>query len=186
MLDMLATIAIIAIVAGTGVPLTLSSVDRARAASASRYVSGLMAKARFEAVRRSAFVAIRFTEDADGYSMRAYADGNGNGVLLRDISDGTDVPVTGPMRIGHHFAGVVIGITPGVTDIDSPQLLDASDPIRIGRSTLLSFSPAGASTSGTLFIRGIRASQFAVRIFGITGRTRIFEYDFGAREWRKR
>jgi type II secretory pathway pseudopilin PulG len=186
MLEVLAAIAIIAIVAGAGVPLALSSVDRSRAASASRYVSGLMAKARLEAVRRSRSVAIRFAEDADGYSMRAYADGNGNGVLLRDITDGTDGPVTSPTRLDHHFAGVSIGITPGVTDIDSPQLLDASDPIRIGRSTLLSFNPNGASTSGTLFIRGARATQFAVRIFGITGRTRILEYDFVAREWRPR
>lgn len=186
MLDVLATIAIIAVVAGAGIPLTLATVERSRTAAASRYVAGLVAKARVEAVRRSTFVAIRFTQDAGGYAMRAYADGNGNGVLLRDISDGTDVPVTGTTHVDDHFAGVVMGITPGVADIDSPQLLDASDPIRIGRSTLLSFNPNGSSTSGTLFIRGAKTSQFAVRIFGTTGRTRIFEFDFANREWRKR
>jgi type II secretory pathway pseudopilin PulG len=186
LLEVLATIAIVAIVAGAGIPLALTGIDRSRTAAASRYVAGLMVKARFEAVRRSAFVAIRFTDDADGHSMRAYADGNGNGVLQRDIADGTDVPVTGVLRVGHHFSGVEFGIASGIPDIDSPQLLDASDPIRIGSSTLLSFNPNGASTSGTLFIRGGRASQFAVRILGTTGRTRVFEFDTASRTWRTR
>ncbi len=176
MLEVLATIAILAIVAGAGIPLTLSGIERSRTAAASRFVAAMLAKARFEAVRRSTFVAIRFMDSAAGYSMRAYADGNGNGVLLRDIADGTDVAVTNVLHVDHHFAGVSFGIEPGVTDIDSAQLLDVSDPIRIGRSTLLSFNPNGASTSGTLFIRGSRTNQFAVRILGITGRTRVFEY----------
>ena len=36
---------------------------------------------------------------------------------------------------------------------------------------------------GTLFIRGLRGNQFAVRVLGATGRTRILEFNFGLRTW---
>ena len=64
-----------------------------------------------------------------------------------------------------------------VTGID-PGPFNTSDPVQIGSSTLLSFSPTGSSTSGTLFMHGIRGNQFAVRVLGATGRTRILEFNF--------
>jgi hypothetical protein len=50
----------------------------------------------------------------------------------------------------------------------------------------LSFSPTGACTSGSLFIRGLRGTQYAVRVLGATGRTRVFEFRFGDNTWRIR
>lgn len=186
LLEVLVTISLLVIVAGAAIPLAHGSVDRSRAAAAASYVAGRMAKARFEAVKRSAFVAIRFVEDTDGYWLRVYVDGNGNGVLSRDITRDVDRPITHAEKLDHHFPGVTFGIEPNVPSLDSNQTLDTSDPIHIGATTLLSFNPNGSSTSGTLFIRGQRASQFAVRILGATGRTRVFQFNVEDRTWRRR
>ena len=186
LLELLMVIAIIVIVSGAAIPLAYGNVDRTRAAGAARYVAGRMAMARFEAVRRSAHVAIRFVELGGEYSLRTYVDGNGNGVLSRDIGRGVDVPITLEERLNHHFPGVTFGILPNVTSIDAGQPFNPGDPVQIGSSTLLSFSPTGACTSGTIFIRGLRHTQFAVRVLGATGRTRVFEFNFGDGKWQTR
>jgi hypothetical protein len=116
--------------------------------------------------------------------LRAYVDGNANGVLNADIAAGIDSPISSEERLNYHFSGVSFGIQFNVTSLDSGQPLDPADPIHIGSSTLLSFNPNGSSSSGTLFIRGQQSSQFAVRILGATGRTRVFEFDFGSGRWR--
>ena len=182
LLEVLMALTLMVIVGGAAIPLAHSSVDRSRTVGAASYVAGRIALARLEAVRRSAHVAIRFIAEPDGYSLQTYVDGNRNGVLTRDIALGFDTPITSGEHLDHHFSGVEFGIQPNVTGID-PGPFDASDPIQIGSSTLLSFSPTGSSTSGTLFIRGLRGHQFAVRLLGATGRTRILEFNFGQRRW---
>ena len=184
-LEVLAAITVMVIVAGAAIPLAHGSIERSRAAAAARYVAVRLAVARFEAVKRSVFVAIRFTEHADGYRLQTFVDGNGNGVLSDDIAGSVDLPIGGVERIDFHFPGVSFGIFENVTSLDSAQILDTNDPVQIGPSTLFSFSPDGSSTSGTLYIRGRRASQFAVRVLGATGRGRIFQYDFENGTWRR-
>jgi prepilin-type N-terminal cleavage/methylation domain-containing protein len=184
LLEVLVAISVMAIVAGAAIPLAHGSVDRSRTAAAAHYVAGRIAVARFEAVKRSAFVAIRFVENGDGYWLRAYVDGNANGVLTQDIASNIDRPITSDERLDYHFPAVTFGIQSNVTPIDPGPPLDPGDPIQIGASPLLSFNPNGSSTSGTLFIRGQRASQFAVRILGATGRIRVFEFDFESEKWR--
>jgi prepilin-type N-terminal cleavage/methylation domain-containing protein len=186
LLELLVVVSVSVIVGGAAIPLAHGSVDRTRTAGAASYVAGRMATARFEAVRRSAHVAIRFVEQGDGFWLRTYADGNRNGVLSSDIARGIDLPITADERLDHQFGGVTFGILPGVTGLDPAQPFNVHDPIQIGSSSLLSFSPAGSCTSGTLFIRGLRGHQFAVRVLGGTGRTRIFEFSFGDRTWQIR
>ena len=64
LLEVLMAITVMVIVSGAAIPLAHTSVDRTRAAGAASYVAGRMAMARFEAVRRSAYVAIRFVAAA--------------------------------------------------------------------------------------------------------------------------
>jgi prepilin-type N-terminal cleavage/methylation domain-containing protein len=182
-IEMLLVVTVIAILAGTAIPLAFGSIDRARASGAASYMVGRMATARFEAVKRSAYVAIRFVEDSSGYWLTTYVDGNGDGVRTSDITGGVDRPITTAERLDFHFPGVAFGIYPDVTGLDEGQPFVASDPIQIGSSGLLSFNPTGSCTSGTVFIRGQQRTQFAVRVLGVTGRTRIFRFDFAARKW---
>lgn len=182
LLEVLMAMTVMVIVGGAAIPLAQSSVDRSRAVGAAKYVAGRLTLARFEAVRRSAHVAVRFVEQADGYWLQTFVDGNRNGVRTIDITRGIDPPITADEQLDYHFSGVAFGIQPGVTGID-PGPFNASDPVQIGSSTLLSFSPTGSSTSGTLFIRGLRGNQFAVRVLGATGRTRVLEFNFGEGTW---
>ncbi len=95
---------------------------------------------------------------------------------------GIDIAITANERLDYHFTGIKFGIQPNVTGID-PGPFNASDPIQIGGSSLLSFSPTGSCTSGTLFIHGLQGHQFAVRVLGVTGRTRVLEFNFETTSW---
>ena len=175
-------ITLMVIIGGVAIALAHSSIDRSRALGAASYVAGRMASARFEAVKRSAHVAIRVIARPEGYWLQTYVDGNRNGVLTSDIAAGFDFPITAGERLDNHFSGVEFCIQPNVTGID-PGPFKTADPVQIGSSTLLSFSPMGSSTSGTLFICGAPGNQFAVRVLGATGRTRILEFNVGKRRW---
>jgi hypothetical protein len=56
------------------------------------------------------------------------------------------------------------------------------DGVRIGSARILTMSVDGTATSGTLYVRG-RRSQYAVRVLGVTGRTRMLQYHAGDRTW---
>jgi prepilin-type N-terminal cleavage/methylation domain-containing protein len=184
LLELMTVIAIIAVISGAAVSFAHSMIDRSRTSAAASYMSSRIALARFEAVKRSAFVAIQFVDTPDGYLFRTYFDGNHNGVLSRDIARGIDRPITTELRLDQQFPGIGFGIYPEVTAIDPTEPLNLNDPIQIGNSTLMSFSPNGSCTAGTLYIRGPRANQFAVRVLGITGRSRILHFDFQEQKWR--
>ena len=136
------------------------------------------------AVKRSTFVALQFVLKPDGYWFRLYQDGNRNGVLARDISRGVDPPVGVDERLDRQFPGVTFGICAGVTPVVPGDAFNASDPIQIGSSSLMSFNPNGSSTAGTLYIRGRCPNQFAVRVLGVTARARIFHFDVADSQWR--
>ena len=129
-----------------------------------------MALARVQAVRRSQTVAIRFASDGTDATFRTYADGNGNGVRNAEIASGVDPPLDLPVKLSELFSGVVIGAQ------------DDEDPIRLGSGNLLSFTPLGTATAGTIYVRG-QSMQLAIRIFGATGRTRLLRYDTATGEW---
>ena len=58
----------------------------------------------------------------------------------------------------------------------------STDGVRIGTPKILTISPDGTATSGTLYVQGARA-QYAVRVLGATGRTRVLKYEPGSRSW---
>jgi hypothetical protein len=48
---------------------------------------------------------------------------------------------------------------------------------------LLSFSPLGTATPGTIYVRSHDGLQLAVKITGATGRTRLLRYVPRTRQW---
>ena len=110
-----------------------------------------------------------------------YADGNGNGVRASDIASGADAEVARPEFLSGLFPGVGLGLHSGVPDVDGSQSSGA-DGLRIGSSGILTLGPDGTATSGTLYVRG-RRGQYAVRILGITGRTRVLRFHAGTGQW---
>jgi prepilin-type N-terminal cleavage/methylation domain-containing protein len=183
LLELVVVIGLTAVLSTTVVSLALSRLDLSRTAGAAWYVAGRMASARMEAAKRSAYVALQFVERDGGYRFAAYLDGNRNGVRTSDIAAGVDRRLGPEERLDQQFPGVGFGICEDVAAVEPGDILDGGDPIRIGRSSLLSFSPDGSATPGTVYIRGLQASQYAVRVLGATGRTRILRFDFHNHRW---
>jgi len=164
---------LIVVLSALAIPPALASVDRARAAAAARYLASRMSMARSHAVMRAATVALRFDEGAADVAFQMFVDGNRNGVRTRDIAARIDEELDAPMRLSDLFPGVAIAASGGA----------GSDPLRVGASNLLSFSPLGTATSGSVFVRGRDGTQFAIRILGATGRVRVERYQVPSRSW---
>jgi prepilin-type N-terminal cleavage/methylation domain-containing protein len=180
LVELLLVISLLGILAGVAVPVTRSTIDELRAAGAARHVAARVAAARLDAVRRSSTVALRFERAGADYAFTRFLDGNGNGLRAADITSGADRPLGRAERLHEFFAGTSFGLLPGIPDLNGAT--GSTDGVRIGSTSILSISPNGSCTSGTLYVRG-RRSQFAIRILGATGRVRLFRYDFGTRQW---
>jgi hypothetical protein len=103
-------------------------------------------------------------------------------VLSRDIARGEDRLIGGPIRLDANMAGVRVGIMPGIpAPPPDSGLLDPADPVRFGRSNMLSFSPLGTATPGTFYVTNGRL-QAAVRVTGGSGRVRLMVYR--GKKWR--
>lgn len=188
--ELLIALAAVAIVAVVTVP----SLDRAFAVQRLRLagaeVSRTMHLARSYAVRHSAHVAIKFHRGADGRATAwtLYADGDGDGVLSRDLARGIDVPVPAATGLVHRplrLAGrVAPGFPPGPLPRDpGGRPLDRDRPVRFGRGDLASFGPLGTATPGTLYLTDGRRLA-AVRVAGRSGRVRVLLYDERTGGWR--
>ena len=105
-------------------------------------------------------------------------------MLTRDIQDGIDRLTASMERLPEQFTGVDFGAIPGLPPVDTGGTPPGTDPIRLGAGSFASFSSAGTSSSGTVYIRSRGGSQYAVRIFGETGKTRMLKFDPGTRKWR--
>jgi hypothetical protein len=185
-LELMMVMALGITMSAAAVPEYLTALDDVRANGAAYYISGRLQRARMEAVMRSAMVGVRFTQAVDGrYTYAVYLDGNGNGILTRDIQRGVDLLITASEALPDQFPGVEFGAIPGLPPVDSGGTAPGSDPIRLGSGSIASFSASGTATSGTVYIRSRRDAQYAVRIFGETGRTRMLKFDPGSRQWRQ-
>jgi hypothetical protein len=168
-------LSILVIGAAIAVPQMLSCVARIRAVTAARYLAQQCGVARFRAVGRGSTVALRFTRQDEDYDAQAFADGNSNGVRTADINAGIDRPVSAPERLSVLFPGVRIAI--------DPTLGLGDDPIRLSGTDLLSFTPLGTATAGTIYVLGADGMQLAVRVLGVTGRARVLRYQRSTATW---
>ena len=175
LLDVVFVMAITGILAAASVPRLTRGLDRARALGAARYLAHQCGFARFHAVGKGRNVALQFTDLDGDFASQLFADGNRNGVRSVDIAAAVDTALTSRETLSANFPGVRIAL--------DPALGLGSDPVRLGGSTLLSFSPAGTATAGTVYVLGRDGTQLAVRVLGVTGRTRVLRYEPSSGTW---
>lgn len=171
-------------VGATAVPPMLTGVEEMRVAGATRYVTARLQQTRMEAVVRSRTVALQFVSTSGTFAYTVYVDGNGDGVRTRDIQRGIDRPLAAVERLSDRFTDIEFGLVAGLPGIDPGDPPPGTDPIKLGTSNILSFSAMGTSTSGSLYIRGRRNTQCAIRVFGETGKVRALRYDSRTRQWK--
>jgi type II secretory pathway pseudopilin PulG len=183
LVELTIVIGLVATLSAITTPSLLTNLDDFRTAGAVRHMSARLHAARMEAVLRSADVALRFSATPGGYTYVVFQDGNGNGVRARDIQQGTDRQIQAPERLPDQFTGVDFGTLPGLPPIDPGGSPPGDDPIRLGPSDILAFSALGTSSSGSLYIRGQRTAQYAIRVLGESGKTRLLKFDSRAQQW---
>ena len=167
------------------VPVIGGSLDRERTIIGTQYLAGQLQRARLESLKQARSVAVRLEIVDERLSLQLFADGNGNGVSQRDIDRAIDPPLTAPEYLDDRSRDVSLRINQRVVDVSGAGQLDpGDDPLRIGNTALLAFSPLGGATSGTLYVAAHRGPQMAIRVFGGTGRVRVLMFDTQARRWR--
>ena len=147
--ELAAALGIIGTVTATAIPHMLAGLDDAREAGAARYLSSRLAESRMGAIQKSREVAVRFEQTAGGYRFAVYLDGNGNGVLTRDIERGIDTLLQGPEKLSDSFRNVDFGLQAALPAIDGGAA-PVGDPIKLGVGKSASFSAMGTATSGTI------------------------------------
>jgi Tfp pilus assembly protein FimT len=162
--------AAVGVLAAAAVPQLTATIEHTRTIGAARYLAARLAFARSQAVARSANVAILLTMTGDTAVMAIYVDENGNGVRTRDIAGGIDRVTGTPVRLADLFPHVAVS-------------LNDPDNSLATTSVLMSFTPLGTASSGTVYLRGRDGSQYAVRVLGATGRARVLRYAATMRTW---
>jgi hypothetical protein len=160
------------VIAVMAVAQVTAGLERSRAWAAARFLAGQMGAARIRAVSSRASVALRFTDDGREYRM--FIDRNRNGVRTMDIAEGIDPPLGPSMRLGELFPGVRVAISTEA---------GGGDGVQFGAADIVTFTPLGTATAGTVYIQGRDGSQFAVRVLGVTARTRVLRFNPSTREW---
>jgi len=184
LLDLLFAIALAATLTAIAVPATASTLEGLRAAAAARYVAGRLMSIRMDAVRTSSAVAFRFQQVGADYTFAPFTDGNGNGVRTADILAGVDTQIGPSESLFEKFPGMQFLLSEGVPDADGASS-GSTDGVRIGTARLLTMSPDGTATSGTLYLAG-KGGQYAVRVLGATGRVRVLSFNPGDSTWHTR
>jgi len=184
LVEMVMAVAIVAVMAAMGWAHFRAWTAEAHLLGAGRAFQGEFRRARSMAVRSNVYTAIRFEEQERGtYVYSVYQDGNGNGVRSADIGRGVDRKIGGPFPLSGGAPDVRVGFNPGVPAPPPEGGVLAGDPIRFGRSNMLSFSPLGTATPGTFYLAG-DVAQAAVRVTGGSARVRLMIWRGGS--WRVR
>ena len=174
------------------VAVTLPELGEARRAAslgaAARRIQGIMFRCRVHAVMNARASGVVFERRPD-QSWRVFIaeDGDGDGILRRDITSGID-PVIG--EILHVDAGGAgLGILQGefVPDPSGRGRLrgNLDDPVRAGRGDIITFTPRGTATPSSVYFSDRQARMRALRIYGSTGRVISLVWRSGWSEWRE-
>jgi type II secretory pathway pseudopilin PulG len=166
------------------IPQLLGAADDLRAAAAVRYLSTRLQQTRMDAVSRSINVGWQFVSTTTGYTYAPYRDGNGNGLRSQDIQGGVDLRLGPIERLTDYFAGVDFGAIAGLPAVEPDGFAPGTDPISLGSSKILTFTPLGTSSSGSIYVRGRHNAQYVLRILGETGKVRLLKFDPRARQWK--
>ena len=185
LIDTLVASVVCITMAAIAVPVVGGSFDRERTIVGAQYLCGQLQRARLESLKQARSVAVRLELVGQRARLQLFADGNGNGVSQRDIDSAIDPPLTPPEYLDDRSRDVSLRINQPIVEVSGTGgLAPGDDPLRIGNTALLAFSPLGGATSGTLYVAARRGPQMAIRVFGGTGRVRVLMFDAQARQWR--
>jgi hypothetical protein len=183
--ELLFALGVASVFTAAAAPQLRAGLDEWRTRGAVRYLSSRLHRARMEAAIRNVDAAIRFVAAGNTFEYVTVVDGNGNGVRTADVQSGVDRTVDHTERLPDKFAGVDFGALPGLPAVDPSGTAPGADPIRLGSGDMITFTPLGSSSPGSLYVRGRGRVQYVLRMFAETGRIRVLRYYPGTGEWKQ-
>ena len=182
LIELLIALLVVAAICMFTAPVAANVVDASRVRHAAAFLTSRFRLARQEAISRGANVGVVFDLVGAQWSLRVCRDGTGNGLRRSEIQSGMDPCFEGPHELAALFPAVDIAVDPALRGpVGEPP---SADPVRFGSANMLSFSPLGSCTSGSLFLRSRSGVQYVVRVGGGTGRVRVLFYE-RAGGWRE-
>ena len=173
LLEILVALSLAIVIAAAAIPTAQSMVHESRLRGAAFHLRGLMRQVRARAAAQACYMGVVFDEVDGDPVFTIHADGNGNGIRRVDVDSGSDPRLREPYRLSETFPGVRYGSRPA----GAPEPFFRG--VQMGRSHIVSFSPLGSSTTGTLYLSNDYGLVYAVVIFGGTGRVRVARYRGG-------
>lgn len=184
--EALAALTIAALGIGAAVPSASGMIRSWKLTCAARDLAMELQRARMDALARGAHVGILFEPASGAGRWRRYLDGGARGIQASEIAAGIDRPMGGWLELASRYSGVRFGIARDGAPRIPPaagMLAPNDDPIAFGSTDIVSCSPTGESSSGTLYLTD-GDSMRAVTLYGATGRIRIWSYDGRSGRWR--
>jgi prepilin-type N-terminal cleavage/methylation domain-containing protein len=185
--ELLAVLAIVAIAVAVTLPAAAQLRDAGRAAAGARVMASLLSSQRWKSTTTGRTTGFQFRKIGADWTWREVADGNGNGLRSAEIARGVDIVLGGDRSLGERVDHVTLGFPPGGTFPEAPpgtsRLQLGDDPVRFGRSDLISFSALGASSSGTLYVTDGHRGLYAIVLFGPSTRLRVWRWNPEELRW---
>ena len=138
-------------------------------------------RCRWKAMNERSYAGAMVEKINGTYVANFYLDGNRNGIRLADIQSGVDALFLRSYELSKEKGDIAAGILQSEPVPEIPPktgVLDPSgDPVKFGRSDIISFSPNGDSSSGTLYLSCPSQHQmFALVLYGATARLTVWKY----------
>jgi prepilin-type N-terminal cleavage/methylation domain-containing protein len=186
--ELMAALAIAAILLLITLPTIASMRIEGRVAAGARELAMTFHALRWQSVAKNRNHGLLFDRSENGWIWFLVQDGNGNGLRTAELRTGVDITLSGPHSIEESDGLVKLGFpATGRLPAIPPRrgaIAELDDPVKFGRSNLVSFSPLGSSSSGTLYLTDGRHKLYAVVLFGPTARVRVWRYDLREGVWR--
>jgi prepilin-type N-terminal cleavage/methylation domain-containing protein len=179
--ELLIVATIVLMLAALAVPVTTAAIDSSRVRQAASFAASRVRYTRQRAVFGNRTFAMVFDQVGSRWVFLVCSDGNFNGLRRLEIVSGLDQCVEGPHDIETMFRGTKVAADPAIRGPAGEA--GSSDAVRFGSSDMLSCSIGGTCTAGSLYLQSPNGTQYAVRVFGATGRTRVLRYDRAAGRW---
>lgn len=159
--------------------------ERNYADSILRKMEALVAETRALSIIKKTNIGILF-ESIDGkIFVEIYEDMDWDGVNRKDIEKGIDKMISKKILLNMDNSKIEI---PKSVKLDpSNKPITSMDAVKFGKGDILTFSPKGEATPGTLFISEDRRDIcWAIRVAGLDGRIRVFKHQNGTWEEKER
>ncbi len=179
---------VIGIISAVTIPSLADARRAAALAASSGKLHGLMFRCRAFAIMNRRSTGLVFERQGEG-AWRCFivADGDGDGILRRDIDRGVDPVVSEVLEFEAVDAG--LGILEGefVPDPSGRGRLrgDQTDPVRAGRGDIITFTPLSRATPSSIYLTDRRSRMRVLRVYGGTARVHILVWRSGWPKWKR-